>query len=134
MILEEFKFHYEGYFALDFGQDKIVKITYDFEFLVEHDEVFDLIKYIDDPAGEKYKIWFCEQGADYYLAHRKVGTNINFSFQKGPECDPRLEEFSVTIPLDLYRKEWVELFNSLFSLIAETLPHHRDSVLLERYV
>ncbi len=135
LILAEFNFFYEGYIVLDFGNNNILEIEYDFEFIVEHEEFLDIVEFIDDANRKEYSIWVCEQGSDYYLNHyKKTGDNILIELKKGKDSGLKIHDFKILLSINDYKKEWIKLYRELFSFIVNALPEYKNSEEMLRYI
>lgn len=129
LLLERLNASFEGEILLSF-ENANLSISFDFEFIVEYEEIYQLIQALKNKIITEYDLYFSEQGAEYHLLHKVENGNILLSIKRKNQD----VTFLGKTLLNDYVETWENIFTDLCLFIRKEFPEHRDNPILLEYI
>jgi hypothetical protein len=130
--LEELRRFIDGTIVLYFEEGKNISLDIYPDLTVCFEEIVEsvlLAKKSTVDAGES--IWFCEQGADFYMDYKIKDDKIHIAFKKGKDTgfpNSEMDDFLVAVDRSEYIEEWTKVFESITALFEDKLDKKIDKM------
>lgn len=129
LLLEELKAYYTGEIVL-FFDNKSINISLDYEFIVEYEEIYQLIQALKSNSVTRYDLYFSEQGSEYYLVHRLINNDIYIYLKRKNE-----EAFYLgKLLIKDYIKMWESIFLDICVFIQKNIISGKNNPVLLEYI
>lgn len=127
LILEELSSKYNGIIELIFSSNEVITIDFSYDFIVDFEDICKLMLFLKNTDSKECNIWFCEQGADYYLNHSLIDeSTILFNFKSNSD------NFTKKINKEEYLTQWKKVFKEIYDFIILKFPKFKTNQELKK--